>query len=357
MSPLLVELEDIKSQALSELAAISDSAALESWRVAFLGRRARLTEILRRLASLSLEERREVGAAANLLKENLLAAFQEREARLRELDIAQVTQLGRLDTTLPGRPLPRGRLHPITQTLRDVIGVFQGMGFQVVEGPEVEWDRYNFQLLRIPEDHPARDMWATLWVDSSSAGGGERSMLLRTHTSPNQVRYMERHQPPVRIVVPGKVYRFEATDATHDWMHTQVEGLAIDEGISMADLKGTLEEFARRMFGEGTKLFFHCDYFPFTEPSMGMLIGCAICGGQGRLANGQGCSTCKETGWIEILGSGMVHPEILANVGYDPERYTGFAWGIGIERIAMLRHGIDDIRLFYQNDLRFLEQF
>ncbi len=348
MSSFLAELEEIDRTARLELAAAGDQAALEAWRVAYLGRRGRLTQVLRRLSSLPLEERRQTGALGNRLKGELEAAFQMRQAQLREARLAQMIQQGRLDITLPGRPLPAGRLHPITQTLRDVLECFVSLGFQVVEGPEVEWDYYNFQALRIPADHPARDLWATLWIDYEE--DGQRPMLLRTHTSPNQVRYMEKHRPPIRIVVPGKVYRFEATDATHDWMHTQVEGLAVDEGITMADLKGTLEEFARRVFGPETRSFFHCDYFPFTEPSMGMLITCVLC-------QGQGCATCKETGWLEILGAGMVHPEILANVGYDPERYTGFAWGIGIERIAMLRYGVDDIRLFYQNDLRFLEQF
>lgn len=355
MSSLLAQLQKIDKQAQAELATAHDAAALEAWRVAYLGRRGRLTLILRDLGSLPLQERKRVGAAANQLKQALEAALQERQARLQEARLAQAVEMGRLDVTLPGPPLPAARLHPVTQTLRHVLHCFESMGFQVVEGPEVEWDYYNFQALRIPKDHPARDLFATLWIDYEK--DGERPMLLRTHTSPNQVRYMERHQPPVRIVVPGKVYRFEATDPTHDWMHTQVEGLAVDEGITMADLKGTLAEFARRIFGPETPVFFHCDYFPFTEPSLGMLIGCVMCSGQGHLADGQGCSTCKETGWIETLGAGMVHPEILANVGYDPQRFTGFAWGIGIERIAMLRYGIDDIRLFYGNDLRFLEQF
>ena len=355
MSSLLTELKQIDNRARRALAAVSDEADLAARRLAYLGRRGRLTRILRGLADLPLEERRRVGAAANRLKRTLEAAFQERQAQLRQAQVARAIELGRLDVTLPGRPLPASRLHPVTQTLRDVLDCFVGIGFQVVEGPEVEWDYYNFQALRIPPDHPARDLFATLWIDYEK--DGERPMLLRTHTSPNQVRYMERHQPPIRIVVPGKVYRFEATDATHEWMITQVEGLAVDEGITMADLKGTLTEFARHIFGPETRVFFHCDYFPFTEPSLGMLIGCVLCQGEGRLPDGQRCSTCKETGWLEILGAGMVHPEILANVGYDPDRYTGFAWGMGIERIAMIRYGVDDIRLFYQNDLRFLEQF
>ena len=348
-------LETVEKVAREDLAAANDEEALAAWRVAYLGRSGRLTRVLRGLASVPVEERRRLGAAANQLKQELESLLLERRDNIHEEHLAAEIESGRLDVTLPGRPLADGRLHPITQTMREVLACFASMGFQVIEGPEVEWDSYNFQALRIPKDHPARDMWATIWVDYER--DGERPMLMRTHTSPNQVRYMEQNQPPVRIVVPGKVYRFEATDATHDWMHTQVEGLAVDEGITMASLKGTLEEFARRMFGRERKTFFHCDYFPFTEPSLGMLIDCFMCAGTGRLLGEKNCSTCKRTGWIEILGAGMVHPEIIANAGYNPERYTGFAWGIGIERIAMLRYGVEDIRLFYANDLRFLEQF
>ncbi len=340
-------LDGIESQALSELSAVTDDDALERWRVAYLGRRGRLTRVLRGLADLPLEERKSVGARANRLKQELEAAVQEKGAHLaRSATEALIAE--RIDVTLPGPPLPSGRLHPTTQTLRDVLDCFVSMGFQVVEGPEIEWDRYNFEALRIPRDHPARDMWDTLWIDYEKEG--ERPMLLRTHTSPNQIRVMEQTQPPIRVVVPGRCYRYEATDPTHEWMMTQVEGLAVDEGISMADLKGTLADFARRIFGPDRKVAFRCDYFPFVEPGMELRIDCFLCGGEG-------CRTCSRTGWIEILGAGMVHPEILEAVGYDSERYTGFAFGLGIERIAMLKHGIEDIRLFYSNDLRFLSQF
>ena len=340
-------LEEIESQALSDLGAVADGDALERWRVAYLGRRGRLTRVLRGLADLPLEERKRVGDKANRLKQELEGAVREKRARL-AMSATEALIAERIDVTLPGPPLPSGRLHPTTQTLRDVLDCFVSMGFQVVEGPEVEWDRYNFEALRIPRDHPARDMWDTLWIDYEK--DGERPMLLRTHTSPNQIRIMEQTQPPIRVVVPGKCYRYEATDPTHEWMMTQVEGLAVDEGISMADLKGTLAEFARRIFGPDRKVAFRCDYFPFVEPGMELRIDCFLCGGDG-------CRTCSRTGWIEILGAGMVHPEILEAVGYDSERYTGFAFGLGIERIAMLRHGIEDIRLFYANDLRFLSQF
>ncbi len=341
-------LSTIEASASAQLADTADVEALDAWRVLYLGRRGRLTAVLRGLADRSVEERRRVGAEANRLKDRLEGAYEERRRALGDARLEQVIQAERLDVTLPGPPLPRGRLHPITQTLRDVLAAFAGMGFQVVEGPEVEWDYYNFEALRIPADHPARDMWDTLWIDYER--NGERAMLLRTHTSPNQVRFMEQSQPPIRIVVPGKCYRFEATDPTHEWMMTQVEGLAVDEGISLTDLKGTLAEFARRIFGQERRVAFRCDYFPFVEPGMEMRIDCFIC-------RGGGCRTCHNSGWIEILGAGMVHPEILTKVGYDAEKYTGFAFGLGIERIALLRHGIDDIRHFYANDLRFLRQF
>ncbi len=348
MTSQIDDVRNIETAALRDLTNTASLEALETWRVSYLGRRGRLTLILRGLSSLPLEERRQVGAEANAAKERLEAAYQRRRQELEEAQVAKTIETGQLDVTLPGLPLPHGRLHPITQTLRDVLQAFVSMGFQVVEGPEVEWDRYNFEALRIPADHPARDMWDTLWIDYLR--DGQRPMLLRTHTSPNQVRVMERTQPPIRVVVPGKCYRFEATDPTHEWMMTQVEGLAVDEGISLADLKGTLAEFARRIFGHERKVAFRCDYFPFVEPGMELRIDCFLC-------KGEGCRTCGRTGWIEILGAGMVHPEILDNAGYGSERYTGFAFGLGIERIAMLRHGVDDIRYFYANDLRFLQQF
>jgi phenylalanyl-tRNA synthetase alpha chain len=338
----------IEASALQELKEAPGADALEAWRVAYLGRRGRLTQVLRGVASLSLDERRRVGAEANELKARLESAYEERRREMEDAQVAHVIEAERLDVTLPGPPLPPGRLHPITQTLRHVLHAFESMGFCVAEGPEVEWDYYNFEALRIPKDHPARDMWDTLWIDRER--GGKREMLLRTHTSPNQVRIMEQSRPPIRVVVPGKCYRYEATDPTHEWMLTQVEGLAVDEGISLTDLKGTLAEFARRIFGQERRVHFMCDYFPFVEPGMQMGIDCFIC-------RGAGCRTCGRSGWIEILGAGMVHPDILASMGYDTEQYTGFAFGMGIERIAMLRHGIDDIRHFYANDLRFLQQF
>ena len=340
---------ELKREALTAGEAASNIEQLDTWRVEFLGRKGRLTQVLRGLSEITdLEDRRRAGIEANALKSELEQAYEARRDALQQEHLSGVIHGDRVDVTLPPTPLQRGRLHPVTQTLRDVLAAFRAMGFQVAEGPEIEWDRYNFEALRIPADHPARDMWDTLWIDYEK--DGKRSMLLRTHTSPNQVRIMEKSDPPIRVVVPGKCYRFEATDPTHEWMMTQVEGLAVDEGISLSDLKGTLAEFARRMFGRERRVAFRCDYFPFVEPGMELRIDCFIC-------RGDGCRTCHHSGWIEILGAGMVHPEILTNVGYDSEKYTGFAFGMGIERIALLRHGVEDIRLFYANDLRFLRQF
>ena len=342
-------LEELKTEAAQELEAISNLKELEPWQVRYLGRKSALTQLLRGLAALPLEERKAVGAAANQVKAALEAGWKRKEAALKEIELAGLLGAKPTDVTLPGRPVSLGRLHPTTQTLRQICGIFAGMGFQVVEGPEVEWDYYNFEALNIPQGHPARDMWATFWIVVETEGG-ERPMLLRTHTSPMQIRIMEKTRPPVRVVVPGRVYRYEATDATHEAMFYQIEGLAVDKTITMADLKGVLLEFARHLFGQERRVRFRCDYFPFVEPGMEMAIDCLVC-------QGAGCRLCGHTGWIEILGAGMVHPEVLRRVDYDPEIYTGFAFGMGIERIPMLRYGIDDIRLFYSNDLRFLRQF
>ncbi len=341
------DLRQIKEQARAELAAAADEASLEAWRVGWLGRKGRLTAILRALTDLPIEKRRSAGAAANSLKQALESALAERREHLQRERLTAI-EGGRLDVTLPGREKGVGRLHPVTQTLRDVLAAFVSMGFSIVEGPEVESDYYNFEALRMGKDHPARDMMDTLYVDIRH--GSEYDVVMRTHTSPNQVRVMEKTQPPVRVIVPGRCYRNEATDPTHEWMQTQIEVLAVDEGISLSDLKGTLFEFAKRIFGQERRVRFRCDYFPFVEPGAEMAIDCMICGGTG-------CRTCDFEGWIEILGAGMVHPEILSNMGYDSSRYTGFAAGLGMERIAMLRYGIEDIRFFYANDLRFLKQF
>ncbi|MBI4496821.1 MAG: phenylalanine--tRNA ligase subunit alpha [Chloroflexi bacterium] len=341
------QLTGIEAQAVAELRAMTDVRSLEEWRVAYLGRSGRLTQVLRGLGSLPIEERRTVGAQANEVKRRLEALLEEKEAALRQTELARELEQGRIDVTLPGRPVPLGRLHPITQVVREICGTFQQLGFQVVEGPEVELDYYNFEALNIPPEHPAREMWDTFWIDT---GEGERNVLLRTHTSPMQIRVMEQTRPPVRVVVPGRCYRYEATDATHESIFYQIEGLAVDRAMTMADLKGVLAEFARRMFGQNRRVRFRCDYFPFVEPGVEVSIDCFGC-------NGMGCNICRDAGWIEIMGAGMVHPKVLERVNYDPVEYTGFAFGMGPERVAMLRYGIDDIRLFYANDIRFLRQF
>ena len=343
------QIEEVKAEAISSMASAASLDELENLRVAYLGRRGSLTQVLRRLGSLPPEERRELGAAANRAKALLEGSLATRHQALKDAELSGLAEQERIDVTLPGWPVPRGGLHVMTRIVREICDIFTSMGFQTVEGPEVEWDRYNFEMLNIPKDHPARDMWNTLWIDYTDENG-DRPMLLRTHTSPMQARYMENTKPPVRIVVPGKVYRYEATDATHEWHFYQVEGLAVDRGITFADLKGTLYEFARRIFGEERRVRFRCDYFPFVEPGVDMSIDCFSCGGAG-------CRICGETGWIEIMGAGMVHPRVLEGVGYDPAEYTGFAFGMGPERIAMLKYGIDNIRHFYANDLRFLRQF
>ncbi len=345
----VASVEEVKSKALEALQSATKLDDLEQWRVGYLGRNGELTSILRGLGSVEPDERRAIGAAANEAKTLLEESLADRERALREAELSSSLEQDAIDVTLPGRPAPRGGLHPITQMVRETTDVFVSLGFQIEEGPEVEWDKYNFEMLNIPEDHPARDNFNSLWIDYTD-DHGTRPILLRTHTSPMQARIMEKTQPPVRVVVPGKTYRYEATDATHGWQFTQVEGLAVDKGITFADLKGTLFEFARRVFGEERKSRFRCDFFPFVEPGVDMSIDCFKC-------DGGGCNICSHTGWIEILGAGMVHPNVLKGVGYDPEVYTGFAFGMGIERIAMLKHGIEDVRHFYANDLRFLGQF
>ncbi len=341
--------EHVRDDALAALARTESTEDLEAWRIAFLGRRGHLTGLLRAVGSLPPDQRRAAGEAANSAKSDLESALAERVDALAAGEGLNTGQDGAIDVTLPGWPAPVGGLHPTTLIVREICDAFNSMGFQVVEGPEVEWDHYNFEMLNIPKDHPARDMWNTLWLDYEDEAG-ETPMLLRTHTSPMQARIMEEQEPPVRVVVPGKCYRYEATDATHEWHFFQIEGLAVDRGITFADLKGTLYEFARLVFGQERRVRFRCDYFPFVEPGVDMSIDCFACAGDG-------CRICGETGWIEIMGAGMVHPKVLEGVGYDPNIYTGFAFGMGPERIAMLKYGIDDIRLFYANDLRFLSQF
>jgi phenylalanyl-tRNA synthetase alpha chain len=329
---------ELEREALQELAAISDLSGLEKFRIAYFAKKGALTSLLKQVTSLPAEERPEAGKLANLLKTHLTNRFQETKERLLS---RQEEKASFFDVTLPGRKPLRGHLHPLTQVQQEICEIFGRMGFKVVDGPEVELDYYNFEALNIPKDHPARDMQDTFYVSDN--------VILRTHTSPMEVRVMESQSPPVRIIAPGKVYRRDS-DVSHTPMFHQVEGLLVDKGITFGDLKGTLTSFVHQMFGHDTALRFRPSFFPFTEPSAEVDIRCVIC-------RGKGCRTCSNTGWIEILGSGMNDPEIYKFVGYDPEVYSGFAFGMGIERVAMLKYGIDDIQLFFRNDMRFLRQF
>jgi len=346
---MLKQLEELKQRAAQELEAVTDVRELEAWRVRYLGKKSQLTQILRSLATLPVEERKTVGAFANQTKAKLEDSLAQKRQVLEEARLVTTIKEEHVDITLPGHPFPRGHLHPITQTIQEICDIFVSMGFQVVEGPDVEWDYYNFEALNIPRHHPARDSMATFWVDAETEDE-EGNMLLRTHCTAITARTLERQSPPIRAIEPGKVYRYEATDATHLSAFYMIDGVAVDRGITMADLKGTLYEFARRFFGEERKVRFRCDYFPFVEPGVEMAIECLVCGGTG-------CRLCGGSGWIEILGAGMTHPRVLERAGIDPDVYTSFAFGMGIERMPMLRYGIDDIRLFYGSDLRFLRQF
>lgn len=338
------QLRDMEQRALASLEQAGDLAALEAWRIRYLGKKGELSQVLRGLGSLPPEERPRAGQAANQAKERLEAAFAARERQLQQQATEKAFAAERIDVTLPGRPPALGRLHVVTQSLREIYAIFARMGFEVYETPEVETDQFNFQDLNIPPHHPARDMWSTLYTE-------QEGVLLRTHTSPGQIRIMrERCPAPIRAILPGKVYRYEQVSARYEFMLHQVEGLAVGKNIHMSDLKGVLVAFAQQMFGGVRRWRFRGSYFPFTEPSMEMDIECVICGGPG-------CPVCKYSGWVEILGSGMVHPNVLRNGGYDPALYSGFAFGMGAERITMLKYNINDIRYFFSNDPRFLAQF
>ncbi len=334
------EVQELQEQALAEVKGARSAEELERLRVKYLGRKGRLTLILRGLKDLSPEVRRQVGQQANRAKEALEAALAQALGVLKEKALREAAEQ-EIDVTLPGRRHPLGHLHPLTRIMNEICDIFQRLGFEAVEGPEVELDWYNFEALNIPPDHPARDMQDTFYFNEK--------VLLRTHTSPMQIRVMEKRRPPVRIIAPGKVYRRDS-DMTHSPMFHQVEGLLVDRGVTFADLKGVLTEFVHQLFGPEVSLRFRPSYFPFTEPSAEIDIACVIC-------RGLGCRVCGVTGWLEVLGAGMVHPAVFEAVGYDPEEYTGFAFGLGVERFAMLKYGIDDIRLFFENDLRFLRQF
>ncbi len=336
-------LSAVEAEARSAVEAAARPEELEALRLRYLGKKGRLTALKREVGRLPAELRPEFGRMVNRASAAIEAMLASRLEALARDETARRLEAERLDVTFPGRPWPRGHLHPVYQVWEAIEAIFVAMGFDVAEGPQVEWDDYNFVALNIPKDHPARDMQQSFYV------AGE--MLLRTQTSPVQIRYMRARCPelPIRMIAPGRVFRRD-DDATHSPMFHQVEGLVVDRGISLGDLKGCLDLFAREMFGAAARTRFRPSYFPFTEPSAEVDVSCTVCGGTG-------CRTCGYSGWLEILGAGMVHPQVLANGGYDPEEVTGFAFGMGIERIAMLRYGVDDLRLFFGNDLRFLEQF
>lgn len=353
---IFAELEQIRQSGLSALEASGDEAGLEAWRIAHIGRSAPVMQVFSRMGQVDKELRPKVGQEANAVKTALEAAFALKAEAVRAAAMAQTMLSESVDVTLPGRKPRRGRLHPSTQYLRIILSILADMGFQIYTSPEVELDEYNFQLLNFPPHHPAREMQDTFYVESAQKDG-IYSIVMRTHTSPGQIRAMREfaatnpeNPPPVRISLPGMCYRYEQITHRSEMQFHQVEGLVVGEGITFGDYKGTLMEFARRMFGRNVRTRFRSDYFPFTEPSGELDVECFVCGGKG-------CPVCKRSGWLEILGSGMVHPTVLANGGYDPRRYNGFAFGMGPERQIMLRHKVQDIRYFWGNDIRFLEQF
>ncbi len=343
LADLTRQLEALRDETLASVAAAEDVAALEALELDVLGKKGRLTGVLRGIGALPADDRPRVGAIANAVRATIEAALAERGTILRGSALVGRLQAEALDVTTPGRPVRPGTLHPINETIEAIAHVFGQFGFVVYEAPEIEDDLRNFQMLNIPPDHPARDLWDTLYVDVEGS-------LLRTHTSPGQIRVMHQESPPIRALLPGRCYRYEAVDASHASEFFQVEGLMIDEGTTMADLRGLLDEFARALYGADKRTRFRPGYYPFTEPSVAFDVECLVCGGVG-------CPACSRTGWMTILGAGMVHPVVLQYGGLDPERYQGFAFGMGVERIANLRHGVGDLRLYMENDLRFLEQF
>ncbi len=342
---------DVEREAIDHLAQVETEAALEGWFRTYLGRKdGKLSGLLRQLGTLDPAERPSFGAAVNAARDRVTAAYDERKATIGSSALNSRLAADAVDITLPGRPVASGTLHPTTLMIRELSAIFAHLGFQTLEGPEVEETHYNFDQLNIPTNHPARDRWDTFYVGSRGTDDTVNEIVLRTHTSPMQARIMEQQEPPVRVIVPGRCYRYEATDASHEAIFFQLEGLAVDTSITMSDLKGVLTEMARQLFGPATKVRFRCDFFPFVEPGVDFSASCAVCGGKG-------CRVCKGTGWLELGGAGMVHPNVLRNVGYDPAIYSGFAFGLGIERIVMIKYGIEDIRNIYANDLRFLESF
>jgi phenylalanyl-tRNA synthetase alpha chain len=356
----LSDIEKLRKECFSQLKSIHSLEALKKFEIEWLGRRGKLTMALRQLGALSLNEQKALGKLSNEFKTDLEAAIAQKTQELKGLELAQQLHAEALDLSLPGVPYPVGHEHPLSRVMGDLVSIFRALGFAVADGPEIESEFNNFDALNIPANHPARDLQDTFYLNLSQEQlplphleehpSRQEPVLLRTHTSPVQVRVMQKYPPPVAIVVPGRVYRHEALDASHSAVFHQLEGLLVDEGVSFADLKGVLARFAQEFYGPSIKTRFRPSFFPFTEPSAEMDISCMLCAGSG-------CTVCKQSGWLEILGAGMVHPNVFAAVNVDAERYTGFAFGMGIERMAMLKYGVDDIRLFYENDIRFLEQF
>jgi phenylalanyl-tRNA synthetase alpha chain len=346
-----IDLASLEKNALAALEQTRTLADVEAFHARYLGRKdGELTSVLRSLATLSPEEKKRIGQEANRVRDALDAAYTNKKNNFASAALLSHLETQRVDLSLPGHPFARGHEHPILSTIRDITHVFERLGFDVAEGPEVETDQFNFTDLNIPADHPARDMHDTFYV-------ADGSLLLRTHTSPVQIRVMKNAKPPLRLISPGRVFRHEATDATHAAVFHQVEGLVIDKNVSFADLKGTLTHFAEKFFGKKIKVRFMPSYFPFVEPGAQMDVQCFVCGGSGSLKTGAPCGLCKATGWIEMLGAGLVHPQVLRNVGLDPEQWSGFAFGMGVERIVMTRSRVNDIRHFIDGDLRFIEQF
>jgi phenylalanyl-tRNA synthetase alpha chain len=347
-----LDLEQHQKEALEQIAKSADAAALEQLRVRFTGRKSPLSQELSRLGALPPEARRQAGQRANATKRAINDALDKRAQELR-LGGGALADAEAIDLTFPGRPPRRGHLHPVSLVMRDMEDIFRGLGYDVARGPEVDTDYYSFEALNLPKGHPARDGFDTFFIADQETGEpdftAETNLVLRPHTSPMQVRVMEQQPPPIKVVVPGKVFRRDS-DATHVPMFHQLEGLAVDEGITVADLRGTLEYFARAMFGDERRVRLRPDHFPFTEPSLEVHVSCFVC-------DGKGCGLCRQSGWIEILGAGMVHPNVLRFGGIDPDRYRGFAFGMGIDRIAMLKYGIDDMRAMFENDVRFVRQF
>jgi len=335
-------LNSIKENARNELAAAGDLKALEALKVKYLGKKGELTSILKQMGKLSAEERPVIGQLANEVREDIEQFIKDRQSQLKSVQLEEQLKSETLDVTVPGRVKPLGKKHPMYTVLDEVKEIFLGMGFDVAEGPEVETDYYCFEALNMPKNHPARDTQDTFYIDEN--------VLLRTQTSSVQIRHMEKHSPPIRIISPGRIYRSDEVDATHSPLFHQIEGLVVDKGITMGDLKGTLEILAKRLYEDAARVRFRPHHFPYTEPSAEMDIQCFVCGGEG-------CGLCKGEGWIELLGCGMVHPKVLSTCGIDPEVYSGFAFGVGLERLTMGRYGINDLRLFFENDLRFLRQF